>query len=129
MFPESAGKLAKVMESWSEQRRNRKIMMELQQLNITTLAAMKIYKTFGDSALETVRENPYQLAEIIQGIGFRQADHIAQRLGIGKDSPFRLRSGIHHVLVRQSGEGHTCYPQGKAPDGGRRNAWSARGGP
>lgn len=106
-------KLAKLMESWSEQRRNRKVMMELQKLEITTLAAMKIYKTFGDSALETVKENPYQLAELIQGIGFRQADRIAEMLGIGRDSPFRLRSGIRHVLIRQSGEGHTCYPQEK----------------
>lgn len=104
-------KLAKLMESWAEQRRNRKVMMELQKLQITTLAAMKIYKTFGDTALETVRENPYQLAELIQGIGFRQADRIAEMLGIGRDSPFRLRSGIRHVLLRQSGEGHTCYPQ------------------
>lgn len=106
-------KLEKLMDSWTEQRRNRKVMMELQNLQITTLAAMKIYKTFGDSALETVRENPYQLAELIQGIGFRQADRIAEMLGIGRDSPFRLRSGIHHVLIRQSGEGHTCYPQDK----------------
>ncbi len=106
-------KLTKLMESWSEQRRNRKVMMELQKLQITTLAAMKIYKTFGDTALETVRENPYQLAELIQGIGFRQADRIAEMLGIGRDSPFRLRSGIHHVLIRQAGEGHTCYPQDK----------------
>lgn len=106
-------KLEKLMASWTEQRRNRKVMMELQKLQITTLAAMKIYKTFGDSALETVRENPYQLAELIQGIGFRQADRIAEMLGIGRDSPFRLRSGIHHVLIRQSGEGHTCYPQDK----------------
>lgn len=106
-------KLAKLMESWSEQRRNRKVMMELQKLQITTLAAMKIYKAFGDGALEMVRENPYQLAEWIQGIGFRQADRIAEIIGIGRDSPFRLRSGIHHVLVRQAGEGHTCYPQDK----------------
>ncbi len=106
-------KLAKLMESWSEQRRNRKVMMELQKLQITTLAAMKIYKTFGDSALETVRENPYQLAELIQGIGFRQADRIAEMVGVSRDSPYRLRSGIHHVLIRQAGEGHSCYPQDK----------------
>lgn len=106
-------KLAKLMESWSEQRRNRKVMMELQKLQITTLAAMKIYKTFGDLALETVRENPYQLAELIQGIGFRQADRIAEMVGVSRDSPYRLRSGIHHVLIRQAGEGHSCYPQEK----------------
>lgn len=109
-------KLAKLMESWSEQRRNRKVMMELQKLQITTLAAMKIYKTFGDSALETVRENPYQLAELIQGIGFRQADRIAEMVGVSRDSPYRLRSGIHHVLIRQAGEGHSCYPQEKLID-------------
>lgn len=105
--------LARIMASWSEQRRNRNVMMELQKLQISTLAAMKIYKTFGDGSLEVVRENPYQLAEWINGIGFKQADRIAELIGIGRDSPFRLRSGIHHTLVRQSGEGHTCYPQGK----------------
>lgn len=105
--------LAKIMASYSEQRRNRTVMMELQKLNISTLSAMKIYKTFGDSALQMIRENPYQLAEWVQGIGFRQADRIAEMLGIGKDSPFRLRSGIRHVLTRQTGEGHSCYPQEK----------------
>lgn len=103
--------LAKIMASYSEQRRNRLVMMELQKLNISTLSAMKIYKAFGDAALQMVRENPYQLAEWVQGIGFRQADRIAETLGIGKDSPFRFRSGIHHVLTRQMGEGHSCYPQ------------------
>ncbi len=105
--------LAKIMASYGEQRRNRTVMMELQKLNISTLSAMKIYKTFGDSALQMIQENPYQLAEWVQGIGFRQADRIAEMLGIGKDSPFRLRSGIRHVLMRQTGEGHTCYPQEK----------------
>jgi len=106
-----AKKLEGILESWKEQRQTRNIMMELQKLQISNLIAMKIYKFFGDDAVEQVRDNPYQLAEWIHGFGFRQADFIANNMGIGRDSPFRIRSGLHHTMMKQISEGHTCFPR------------------
>ena len=68
--------------------------------------AARIYKFYGDDALDRVRENPYRLALDVHGIGFTSADAIAQRLGISVDSLIRAQAGVHHILQERSGEGH-----------------------
>ena len=72
---------------------------------------VKIYNTYGPELYRIVKENPYQMAEDIGGIGFRIADEIAGRVGIHTDSDFRIRSGILYVLQQASGEGHIYLPQ------------------
>jgi exodeoxyribonuclease V alpha subunit len=67
---------------------------------------VRIYKTYGDDAVERVRENPYRLALDIHGVGFKTADLIAQRLGIPKDAPVRAQAGVRNVLQEIAGEGH-----------------------
>ncbi len=96
----------RVMDAWTEQKLVREIMVFLQSNGVGTARAVRIYKTYGDAALERVRENPYRLALDIQGIGFKTADQIAQRLGIPADSPMRAGAGVRHVLQEIAGEGH-----------------------
>jgi exodeoxyribonuclease V alpha subunit len=84
----------------------REIMLFLHSHGVSTGRAVRIYKTYGEQAIEKVRENPYTLAKDIHGIGFATADQIAQRVGIPKDSQNRAKAGIDHVLLGATSEGH-----------------------
>lgn len=97
---------ARVTAAWAEQKVIRAIMVFLQSHGVGTARAVRIYKTYGDEAVERVRENPYRLALDIHGIGFKTADALAQRLGVPRDSLLRARAGVRHVLQELSGQGH-----------------------
>ena len=88
----------------------RQAMIFLQQYGISTTLAVKIYNFYGARIYSVLKENPYQMAEDIEGVGFKTADEIASRAGIRTDSDFRIRSGILYVLLQASGEGHTYLP-------------------
>jgi exodeoxyribonuclease V alpha subunit len=96
----------RVTQAWSEQKIVREIMVFLQSHGMGSARAVRIYKTYGEQAIERVRENPYRLALDIHGIGFKSADIIAQRLGIPPDSLLRAQAGVRHVLQEFATEGH-----------------------
>ncbi len=102
-----------ITKAWQEQKEIKDVMIFLQSHNVSTNFAVKIYKTYEDRAISVVRENPYQLAEDIYGIGFKTADTIADNLGIEKEAPSRLMSGIQYVLSQSADEGHVYLPQDK----------------
>jgi len=91
----------------------REIMLFLYSQGVSTSRAVRIFKTYGEQAIERVRENPYMLAKDIYGIGFATADQIAQKVGIPKDSLDRARAGIDHVLLEATSDGHCALPLGK----------------
>jgi exodeoxyribonuclease V alpha subunit len=101
-------KLEMISKAWVEHQEIRNVMLFLQSHHISTLFAVKIYKTYGNEAIEIVTHNPYRLASDIYGIGFFSADKVAQSLGLAPDSPPRIRAGIEHVLQSAREEGH-CY--------------------
>lgn len=101
-------KLASIQKAWTEHQEIRNVMMFLQSHGISTLFAVKIYKTYGQEAIATVSENPYRLAQDIYGVGFFSADKVALSLGLARDSSARIRAGIGHVLQSAREEGH-CY--------------------
>ncbi len=105
-----AERAARVRLAWIEQKAVRDIMIFLQSYGITPSQAAKIYKMYGDDSMAVVRENPYQLARDIHGIGFRIADQIARNVGIPSDSAKRIQAGIHYQLEQFLSEGHTGYP-------------------
>jgi len=86
----------------------RKAMMFLQQYGISISLCAKIYQHYGLNIYGVLKENPYRLAEDVQGIGFKIADEIASRIGIQMDSDYRICSGILYVLSQATAEGH-CY--------------------
>ena len=88
----------------------RQAMIFLQQFGINMNLAVKIYNKYGSEIYGILKENPYRMAEDIEGIGFRTADEVATRAGIRTDSDFRIRSGILYALQTASGEGHTYLP-------------------
>src|SRR3954452_18915395 len=102
------GKLDMISKAWTAHQEIRNVMLFLQAHQISTLFAVKIYKTYGNAAIEIVKTNPYRLAQDIHGIGFFSADKVALSLGLAKDSPERLQAAIEHVLQNSRDEGH-CY--------------------
>ena len=107
----SERKAREIAQQMEEKRDMRKAMLFLQQYGISTTLAMKIYNQYGASLYQIVRENPYKLADDINGVGFRVADEIASRVGIHTDSDFRIKSGILYVLAQAMTEGHVYLPQ------------------
>lgn len=86
-------------------------MLFLQQFGITQALAVKIYKEYGQRLYQVVKENPYRLAEDIHGVGFKLADEIAARVGIGGNSDYRMKAGILYVLLQASMAGHVYLPE------------------
>lgn len=101
----------RIKAAWAEQKVVREIMVFLHAHGASTSRAVRIYKTYGDQAIETVRANPYQLARDIHGIGFKTADGIARQLGVAADSIQRAAAGLRHVLFEATGEGHCGLPE------------------
>lgn len=100
-----------ICNNWQDQKIIREIMVFLQSHGVGTTRATRIYKTYGEKAIEIVSQNPYQLAKDIRGIGFISADTIASNLGIAKDSLVRARAGIAHVLLEATSDGHCGLPK------------------
>ena len=104
-------KAMEIASQVNEKRDLRQAMIFLQQYGITMNLAVKVYQAYGQDVYGIIRENPYRLADDIDGVGFRTADEIAARVGIRMDSDFRVRSGILYTLLQASGEGHTYLPE------------------
>jgi len=107
----SERKAMEIATQVNEKRDLRQAMIFLQQYGITMNLAVKIYNKYGQDVYGILKENPYKLADDIEGVGFRTADEIAVRVGIRSDSDFRIRSGILYVLLGAANEGHTFLPQ------------------
>jgi exodeoxyribonuclease V alpha subunit len=100
-------KAAIITESFREQIEIKEIMMYLQKYGISPSFGIKIYKKYGAETIEKVSDNPYKLAEEINGIGFKLADKVAGTMGIDSNSEFRIEAGIRFVLIESASEGHT----------------------
>lgn len=95
-----------LINSWAEQRSIRNIMVFLQSHGVGTARAVRIYKMYGDQAIDRIKTNPYCLSLDIRGIGFKTADDLAEKLGIDRQSIIRAQAGIHHVLQELCDFGH-----------------------
>jgi len=104
------GRQARIAGAWSDQKVVRQIMVFLQSHGVGPARAVRIHKTYGERAVDVVRENPYRLAQDIAGVGFKTADQLAARLGIDRRSPMRAQAGLSYVLQELGNEGHCAYP-------------------
>ena len=104
-------RLQRIRDGWAEQKIVREIMLFLHGHGVSTARSVRIYKTYGAEALRVISENPYRLARDVRGIGFVSADTIAEKLGIAKDAPIRIRAGIGYALAEAMDEGHCGLPR------------------
>ncbi len=100
------GRAKKITTAWQEQKEISHIMVFLQDKGISPVYAAKIYKTYGNDAINIILENPYKLAEDIWGVGFKTADQVAQNIGIAPQSVKRITAGILHVIAQNTNNGH-----------------------
>ncbi len=107
----SERKAREIGEQVAEKSQMQNALIFLAQYGISLQLGIKIYNQYQDTMYAVLRENPYKLAEDIQGVGFKIADEIAGKVGIQKDSEFRIRSAILYELSRAGGEGHMFLPR------------------
>ena len=100
-----------IVAGWAEQRVIREIMIFLHANGVGTSRAVRIYKTYGNDAVQLISEDPYRLARDIRGIGFRTADAVAMKLGIEKTAMIRARAGISYALTESLDDGHCGLPR------------------
>lgn len=101
-----------IVRAWEEQREIHNVMLFLQSHEVGTGYAVKIWKRYGQQAIEVIRENPYRLSADVWGIGFLTADRIAQKMGIPAHSDRRVQAGILHVLHEAADkDGHVFLPE------------------
>ena len=98
-------------EAWETQKAIKEVMLFLQSYGLNTGIATRIYKTYGDEALNIVQTDPYKLVSDIWGVGFLTADRLASELGMAPYAPSRLKAGISHVLNEASNDGHLFLPE------------------
>ena len=99
-------RMEKIRDSWEKQKDIKEVMVFLQGHGVSTAFAAKIYRKYEKESIAKVKENPYQLADDIWGIGFKTADSIASKMGYEKNDPRRCRSGILYALNELAEEGH-----------------------
>lgn len=95
-----------IADSWQAARGDRRIITFLQALGLGTDMAMKVMKTLGKDTVNMVKANPYCLAEMVSGVGFRIADNVALRMGYSRENPFRCQSAVVFLLRRAADDGH-----------------------
>ncbi len=100
-----------ISQQVEEKKEMRQAMMFLQEYGITMNLAVKIYQEYGPRLYSVLKENPYQLADDIPGVGFKMADEIARKAGIFTDSDFRIKCGVLYILLQATANGHTYLPE------------------
>lgn len=99
-------RVEKIAESWEKQKDIKNVMLFLQGYRVSTAYAAKIYRQYGKESIDTVKTNPYKLADDIWGIGFKTADTIASKMGYEKNDLRRLKSGVTYTLGHMAEEGN-----------------------
>ncbi|PAX06424.1 ATP-dependent RecD-like DNA helicase [Sphingomonas lenta] len=102
---------AKIIRGWADQRVIREIIVWLYSHGVSSARAVRIFRTYGEQAIELIRTDPYRLARDISGIGFKTADAIARALGYTPDDPRRVRAGVAHALTTAMDDGHCGLPR------------------
>ncbi len=103
-------KAKQIGESYAVRREFAGVSLHFQKYGITSDQAYKLYRAYGADAVALIEENPYRLVDEVYGFGFKRADAIAEKLGIEKESPFRISSGITYALWFYAGEGSAYVP-------------------
>ncbi len=108
----SLRKAQEIGTAMQEKKGYREAMIFLQKYKISNKLALKIYSFYKDTMYRILEENPYRLAEDIDGVGFPTADEIASRIGIKTENTYRIQSGINYVIANAGTYGHVYLPSG-----------------
>ncbi|WAW14682.1 ATP-dependent RecD-like DNA helicase [Peptostreptococcus equinus] len=104
-------KLQPIIDSFNENMGVKNVIIALSPYGISPKMSMKIFRKYGESSLDVVSKNPYKLIDDVVGVGFKVADEIAKKSGMGNDSEYRIEHGILHILKNSINSGHTFLPE------------------
>ncbi len=107
----SARKAADIGETYAELSEMRELMLFLESNGVSSGYAAKLQAVYGKSAITRIKENPYSLANDVNGIGFKTADRIALAMGFPYDSEERVKAGLGYAIMQAAAAGHTCVPE------------------
>lgn len=110
-------KISQITEGYAAYRDREELMVFLKSYDVTTGVVNRIYRTYGKDSVAVIKENPYRLCSDVVGIGFRTADSLAASMGIDRESPFRMESGVLYALEQVSASGHVFVPRGELVSG------------
>ena len=99
-------KLREIRRSWEEHQDIRDLVIFLQEHNVSTNLATRIYRQYGERSFHVLKSNPYQLSLDIWGVGFKTADQIALKLGMDLGSPERVKAYVLYLLEKDNEQGH-----------------------
>lgn len=102
-----------IVESYAKFRHDRDRIIRFKRWGMTDNQIAKVIAKWADESEAKMRENPYALADFVDGFGFIKADKIAQRMGVPRDSESRIRCGLRHTMKQAEGHGHCYMPSGK----------------
>ncbi len=89
----------------------RDAMLFLAKYDLSPQLSVKIFEEYGSDLYQIIETNPYKIAEDVSGVGFKTADGIAVKSGIGMDSEFRCRAAILYTLTQSASLGHIYLPK------------------
>lgn len=90
--------LEKILDSLEESQGSRKVFVELAEYGITGFVAKKLYDKFLADAVDILKEDPYRVSRTVPGFGFVRADALANKMGIEKNDPRRVKAAIVYIL-------------------------------
>jgi len=106
-------KLKEIKKSWAENQNIRDLIIFLQEHNVSTNLATKIYHQYGEKSFQVLKTNPYQVCLDIWGVGFRTADQMALKLGMSSSSPERIKAFVLYLMEKDNEQGHVFSLQSK----------------
>ncbi len=104
-------KAIQIADSYAAHREFADVALEFGELGLSSSQSLKLYLSYGRDAVKLVKENPYRLIDEVRGIGFRKADQIAEAMGVGREDPVRITSGIKAFLAQHASDGNTYMPR------------------
>lgn len=106
------GRAESIWKSWAEHKNIRELVSFLHDLELPVSFAVKVYRRYGNSAIEDIKEDPYRLLEEMDGVGFEKVDALALRLGIEPTNTRRCEAGVMYILSGRAEAGDTyCEKQ------------------
>lgn len=109
-------RVTQIVQAWQDQKEISRVMVFLRSKDVSTSFAVKIYKAYGNSAIDLINQNPYRLIDDIWGVGFKSADKIALKLGLALDSIERIKAAFLFIISDAAGNGHLYSELDEARD-------------
>jgi len=109
----SLSKAKEISESFKRQVGMRRLIEFLSAHHLPVSIAMRLYRVYGEFAVDALQDDPYMLTMPYFGADFSVVDAFALSLEVEADDERRVEAGILFELTFNQTNGHTFIPQDK----------------